>query len=166
MQVRSLLSLFVDIERTDRSNAFYEKFNTRYKAGQILGVHCCLDTLLPWSSLFHPNEEPQLVALTVVLSSLYSLPALWGIGIFQCSMCCTWHWPWFRPVERPCTGCRVSVGHPSAPTGMAGRGGRRRGTRPVPALRRRRLHRRAVPARRDTEGPPGGAPPHMTRWRS
>ncbi len=38
MQVRSLLSLFVDIETTDRSNAFYEKFNTRYKAGQILGV--------------------------------------------------------------------------------------------------------------------------------
>ena len=38
MQVRSLLSLFVDIETTDRSNAFYEKFNTRYKAGQILGM--------------------------------------------------------------------------------------------------------------------------------
>ncbi len=38
MQVRSLLSLFVDIETTDRSNAFYEKFNTRYKAGQILGA--------------------------------------------------------------------------------------------------------------------------------
>ncbi len=41
MQVRSLLSLFVDIERTDRSNAFYEKFNTRYKAGQILGAPYC-----------------------------------------------------------------------------------------------------------------------------
>ena len=40
VQVRSLLSLFVDIERTDRSNAFYEKFNTRYKAGQILGAPC------------------------------------------------------------------------------------------------------------------------------
>ena len=41
MQVRSLLTLFVDIETTDRSNAFYEKFNTRYKAGQILGVCRC-----------------------------------------------------------------------------------------------------------------------------
>ena len=42
VQVRSLLSLFVDIETTDRSNAFYEKFNTRYKAGQILGVCPCI----------------------------------------------------------------------------------------------------------------------------
>ena len=39
VQVRSLLSLFVDIEHTDRSNAFYEKFNTRYRTGEILGVH-------------------------------------------------------------------------------------------------------------------------------
>lgn len=37
LQVRSLLSLFVDIEHTDRSNAFYEKFSTRHKIGEILG---------------------------------------------------------------------------------------------------------------------------------
>lgn len=36
MQVRGLLQLFLDIERTDRSNTFYEKFTTRYKAGEIL----------------------------------------------------------------------------------------------------------------------------------
>lgn len=35
-QVRGLLQLFLDIERTDRSNTFYEKFTTRYKAGEIL----------------------------------------------------------------------------------------------------------------------------------
>jgi len=34
--VRGLLQLFLDIERTDRSNTFYEKFTTRYKAGEIL----------------------------------------------------------------------------------------------------------------------------------
>ena len=35
-QVRGLLQLFHDVEHTDRSNTFYEKFNTRYKAGEIL----------------------------------------------------------------------------------------------------------------------------------
>lgn len=34
--VRGVLQVFLDIERTDRSNTFYEKFNTRHKAGQIL----------------------------------------------------------------------------------------------------------------------------------
>ena len=53
MQVRSLLSLFVDIETTDRSNAFYEKFNTRYKAGQILGV--CLHRASRVSSCLTPD---------------------------------------------------------------------------------------------------------------
>jgi Ubiquitin elongating factor core len=36
LQVRGLLQLFHDVEHTDRSNTFYEKFNTRYKAGEIL----------------------------------------------------------------------------------------------------------------------------------
>ncbi len=36
MQVRSLMKLYVDIEFTDRSNAFYEKFSTRASIGQIL----------------------------------------------------------------------------------------------------------------------------------
>ena len=31
LQVRGLLQLFHDVEHTDRSNTFYEKFNTRYK---------------------------------------------------------------------------------------------------------------------------------------
>ena len=35
--VRALISLFVDIERTDRANAFYEKFNMRYHIGEIMG---------------------------------------------------------------------------------------------------------------------------------
>lgn len=35
--VRALILLFVDIERTDRSNAFYEKFNMRYHIGDIMG---------------------------------------------------------------------------------------------------------------------------------
>lgn len=34
--VRSLITLYVDIERTDRHNTFYEKFNTRYQIGRIL----------------------------------------------------------------------------------------------------------------------------------
>lgn len=34
--VRSLMKLYVDIEFTDRSNAFYEKFSTRASIGQIL----------------------------------------------------------------------------------------------------------------------------------
>ena len=34
--VRALISLFVDIERTDRSNSFYEKFNMRYYIGEIM----------------------------------------------------------------------------------------------------------------------------------
>jgi ubiquitin conjugation factor E4 B len=34
--VRSLIALYVDIERTDRHNTFYEKFNTRYQIGMIL----------------------------------------------------------------------------------------------------------------------------------
>ena len=52
-QVRSLLSLFVDIEHTDRSNTFYEKFRTRSLIGEILGeprphrpvCEACLDAL-------------------------------------------------------------------------------------------------------------------------
>ncbi len=35
-QVRGLLQLFYDIEHTDRHNTFFEKFTTRYKAGEIL----------------------------------------------------------------------------------------------------------------------------------
>ena len=35
--VRALISLFVDIERTDRNNAFYEKFNMRFYIGETLG---------------------------------------------------------------------------------------------------------------------------------
>lgn len=34
--VQACISLYVDIERTDRHNAFYEKFNTRYQIGEIL----------------------------------------------------------------------------------------------------------------------------------
>jgi len=34
--VRSLIGLYVDIERTDRHNAFYEKFNTRYQIGEVM----------------------------------------------------------------------------------------------------------------------------------
>lgn len=34
--VRSLIALYVDIERTDRNNAFYEKFNTRYQIGVVM----------------------------------------------------------------------------------------------------------------------------------
>ena len=42
LQVRSLLSLFVDIEHTDRSNTFYEKFRTRSLIGEILGGLTCI----------------------------------------------------------------------------------------------------------------------------
>jgi ubiquitin conjugation factor E4 B len=34
--VRSLLALYVDVERTDRHNAFYEKFQTRREIGEVL----------------------------------------------------------------------------------------------------------------------------------
>ena len=36
MQVRSLMKLYVDIEFTDRSNSFYEKFSTRANVGMLL----------------------------------------------------------------------------------------------------------------------------------
>ena len=36
MQVRSLMKLYVDIEFTDRSNQFYEKFSTRANVGVML----------------------------------------------------------------------------------------------------------------------------------
>ena len=39
LQVRGLLQLFFDIEHTDRHNTFFEKFTTRYKAGEILCEH-------------------------------------------------------------------------------------------------------------------------------
>lgn len=34
--VKALVLLFVEIERTDRHNAFYEKFNTRYQIGEVM----------------------------------------------------------------------------------------------------------------------------------
>lgn len=34
--VHALVLLFVEIERTDRHNAFYEKFNTRYQIGEVM----------------------------------------------------------------------------------------------------------------------------------
>lgn len=34
--VRALIALYVDIERTDRHNTFYEKFNTRYQIGEVM----------------------------------------------------------------------------------------------------------------------------------
>jgi ubiquitin conjugation factor E4 B len=34
--VKALVLLFVEIERTDRHNAFYEKFSTRYQIGEIM----------------------------------------------------------------------------------------------------------------------------------
>ena len=34
--VKALVLLFVEIERTDRHNTFYEKFNTRYQIGEIM----------------------------------------------------------------------------------------------------------------------------------
>lgn len=36
MQVRNVLQLYVDIEHTSRSNAFYEKYNLRYSMGDLL----------------------------------------------------------------------------------------------------------------------------------
>ena len=45
LQVRSLLSLFVDIEHTDRSNTFYEKFRTRSLIGEILGGLTCINII-------------------------------------------------------------------------------------------------------------------------
>lgn len=36
VQVRSLMKLYVDIEFTDRSNQFYEKFSTRANVGVLL----------------------------------------------------------------------------------------------------------------------------------
>lgn len=36
VQVRSLMKLYVDIEFTDRSNQFYEKFSTRANVGLLL----------------------------------------------------------------------------------------------------------------------------------
>lgn len=35
--VKSLIQLYVDIEHTDRHNAFYEKFNIRYEIGELAG---------------------------------------------------------------------------------------------------------------------------------
>ena len=35
-QVRNVLQLYVDIEHTSRSNAFYEKYNLRYSMGELL----------------------------------------------------------------------------------------------------------------------------------
>jgi hypothetical protein len=42
-QVRNVLQLYVDIEHTSRSNAFYEKYNLRYSMGELLGApaHPC-----------------------------------------------------------------------------------------------------------------------------
>ena len=36
--MESLFQLYVDIERTSRNNAFYEKFNARYRIGEVLGA--------------------------------------------------------------------------------------------------------------------------------
>ena len=76
MQVRSLLSLFVDIETTDRSNAFYEKFNTRYKAGQILGACLCHARVLNVSlaAAWKPVGQRVHTALPQGLSICYVLP--------------------------------------------------------------------------------------------
>lgn len=34
--IKALVLLFVEIERTDRNNAFYEKFSTRYQIGEVM----------------------------------------------------------------------------------------------------------------------------------
>ena len=66
VQVRSLMKLYVDIEFTDRSNAFYEKFSTRASIGQIL------EDL--WSMPAHRYHAIQL------LSSELRTPAQLGFG--------------------------------------------------------------------------------------
>lgn len=45
LKVRGLLQLFHDVEHTDRDNTFYEKFNIRHRAGEILRMSSAFWTL-------------------------------------------------------------------------------------------------------------------------